>query len=98
MYFLRNYYNFEVHFLVHRIESIVIPCINSDSNVLIAQGALILGSAASNNQKVQVAALQAGVIPLLLKHISEDYEFPVNFRTINLFDFDFVCIPVDNFF
>lgn len=58
------------------------------------QGALILGSAASNNQKVQVAALEAGVLPLLLKHISDDYEFSVNVHTnllilirFNLFKF-----------
>lgn len=43
-----------------------------------AQGALILGSAASNNQKVQIFALEANVIPLLLKHISDEYEFSVS--------------------
>lgn len=61
-----------------RLETIIIPCINSTSSFLKAQGALLLGSAASNNQKVQIAALQANVIPLLLKHISDEYEFSVS--------------------
>lgn len=43
-----------------------------------AQGALLLGAAASNNQKVQIAALKADIIPLLLKHISDEYEFSVS--------------------
>lgn len=42
------------------------------------QGALILGSAASNNQKVQIAALETNVIPLLLQHINADHKFSVS--------------------
>lgn len=43
-----------------------------------AQGALLLGSAASNNQKVQIASLKSNVIPLLLKHIDNEYDFSVS--------------------
>lgn len=43
-----------------------------------AQGALILGSAASNNQKVQIAALESNVLPRLLAHINEDNSFSVS--------------------
>lgn len=43
-----------------------------------AQGALILGSAASNNPKVQIAAYEAKVVPLLLKHIGDEFEFSVS--------------------
>lgn len=63
---------------VYRINTIIIPCINSSSSFMKSQGALLLGAAASNNQKVQISALKADVIPLLLKHISDDYEFKVS--------------------
>jgi len=43
-----------------------------------AQGALLLGSAASNNQKVQIASLESHVIPLLLKHIDDEYKYSVS--------------------
>lgn len=66
--------------LIFRIKSIIIPCINSNSSYLKSQGALILGSAASNNQKVQIFALEANVIPLLLKHISDEYDFSVSLK------------------
>lgn len=65
-------------YFFYRIESIIIPCINSHSNSIKAQGALLLGAAASNNQKVQIAALESDIIPLLLKHISDEYEFSVS--------------------
>lgn len=48
------------------------------------KGALLLGSAASNNQKVQIAALESDVISLLLKHINEDYEFAVSLYFVQL--------------
>jgi hypothetical protein len=54
------------------------PCLNSNSSFLKAQGALILGSAASNNQKVQIASLENDVIPLLLKHIDNEFTFSVS--------------------
>uniref|UniRef100_A0A2S2PTG5 Nucleotide exchange factor SIL1 n=1 Tax=Schizaphis graminum TaxID=13262 RepID=A0A2S2PTG5_SCHGA len=59
------------------IQLIIIPCINSNSSFLKAQGALILGSAASNNQKVQIASLENDLIPLLLKHIDNEFTFSV---------------------
>ncbi|XP_026812586.1 nucleotide exchange factor SIL1 [Rhopalosiphum maidis] len=59
------------------IQLIIMPCINSNSSFLKAQGALILGSAASNNQKVQIASLENNVIPLLLKHIDNEFTFSV---------------------
>ncbi|VVC32193.1 Hypothetical protein CINCED_3A008175 [Cinara cedri] len=80
---------FDLEYLLHQvdtaevfiknkgIESIIIPCINSNSTFMKAQGALLLGSAASNNQKVQISALQAGVIPILLDHLSNEYAFLV---------------------
>lgn len=43
-----------------------------------AQGTLLLGSAASNNQKVQIASLESQVIPLLLKYIDDEYMFIVS--------------------
>jgi len=43
-----------------------------------AQGALILGSAASNNQKVQIVALQSGILTRLLTNINEEYSFSVS--------------------
>lgn len=43
-----------------------------------SQGALLLGSAASNNKKVQISAIKSNVIPLLLKHISDEYDFKVS--------------------
>lgn len=43
-----------------------------------AQGALLLGSAASNNQKVQIASLESHAIPLLLKYIDDEYTFFVS--------------------
>lgn len=54
------------------------PCIDSNSSFLKAQGALLLGSAASNNRKVQICALQTGIIPKLLDHFSDAYEFSVS--------------------
>lgn len=59
------------------IQLIIIPCINSNSSYLKSQGALLLGSAASNNQKVQIASLENDVIPLLLKHIDNEFTFSV---------------------
>lgn len=59
------------------IQLIIIPCINSNSSIMKAQGALLLGSAASNNQKVQIASLESHVIPLLLKYIDNEYTFSV---------------------
>jgi len=38
---------------------------------------LLLGSAASNNQKVQIASLKNDVIPLLLKNIDNEFTFSV---------------------
>jgi len=43
-----------------------------------AQGALLLGSAASNNQKVQIASFESFVIPLLLKHIDNEFTYYVS--------------------
>ncbi|XP_001943966.2 nucleotide exchange factor SIL1 [Acyrthosiphon pisum] len=59
------------------IQLIIIPCINSNSSLMKAQGAMLLGSAASNNQKVQIASLESNVIPLLLKYIDDEYMFSV---------------------
>uniref|UniRef100_A0A2H8TXF8 Nucleotide exchange factor SIL1 n=1 Tax=Melanaphis sacchari TaxID=742174 RepID=A0A2H8TXF8_9HEMI len=59
------------------IQLIIIPCINSNSNSLKALGALLLGSAASNNQKVQIASLESDILPLLLKHIDNEFTFSV---------------------
>lgn len=59
------------------IQLIIIPCINSNSSLIKAQGAMLLGSAASNNQKVQIASLENNVIPLLLKYIDDEFMFSV---------------------
>lgn len=52
-----------------------------------AQGALLLGSAASNNQKVQIAALETGVISLLLDNIKNYYDDTVSANYINIYLF-----------
>jgi len=39
---------------------------------------MLLGSAASNNQKVQIASLENNVIPLLLKYIDDEFMFSVS--------------------
>lgn len=58
-----------------------------------AQGALLLGAAASNNQKVQIASLENHVIPLLLKYIDDEYTFPVStyiFNRLNKYLFNLI--------
>ncbi|XP_050534194.1 nucleotide exchange factor SIL1 [Daktulosphaira vitifoliae] len=67
----------EVFISNNGISNIIIPCLNSNSSVLKTQGAQILGAASSNNPKVQIAALETNIIPLLLKHIDDEYEYSV---------------------
>ncbi|XP_050438496.1 nucleotide exchange factor SIL1 isoform X2 [Adelges cooleyi] len=67
----------EVFIKENGLKTIILPCINSSANSLKAHGAQLLGSAASNNPKVQIAALEAQAIPILLKHIEDDNEFLV---------------------
>lgn len=49
-----------------------------------AQGALLLGSAASNNPKVQIAALETDVISLLLDNINKYHDYTVSANYIKL--------------
>ncbi|XP_064107769.1 nucleotide exchange factor SIL1-like isoform X1 [Macrobrachium nipponense] len=64
------------------IEIIVKPALNSTSSI-IKQGALhLLGSAVQGNPKVQIAALEAGLLQLLIRAVTQDPKDGVSRKAI----------------
>lgn len=57
-------------FLCFRMTDIIAPCLSSNSTKMKINAARVLGAAVQNNARVQISALRAGVIPLLLKNIA----------------------------
>lgn len=64
-------------FWLCRISAVVAPCLSSNSTLSRTLAARVLGSAAQNNAKVQIAALKAGVITLLLRNIALEKGYDV---------------------
>lgn len=72
----------ELEYIVHHVDAardlvqgngiklIVIPALNSSSHSLQSASARLIGAAAQGNPTVQLAALQEGVLRLLLRHLT----------------------------
>ena len=81
-YYVHQYDNAQDFVKMGGFKQIVLPALNSTHPSIRSEAAFILGSSMQSNPTVQVAALEAGVLPKLLLLLSSDEDFSVKKRSL----------------
>lgn len=81
-YYVHQYDNALDFVKMDGFKIVVLPSLNSTNSGLRSAAAFLMGSACQSNQQVQISALEAGSIPLLIRLVAQDPSMQVRSRAL----------------